>query len=272
MGMAPYHAAPPMSEVVVAPPPPPSLLGAVPPLPPPPQDPSAALLGGGGVGGVPLPSLGGTTGGYASIAATMPSVGYAPAMPMPPGVGPGMPSVVAPDQAPPRKMCRNWSSTGSCEWGARCQFQHGDGSTPAPPMASGGYPGSNFRKTPCKFFFSPGGCPQGDRCTYKHNDNTLGPSPAVGTGPPPAGTNRPQGLCPTYYQTGTCDLKGCPYLHSNASAPLSLSTSVCPPATGYAATARPGGFGPGSKKNIPCKYGSMQACPFKERCHYSHSS
>lgn len=68
------------------------------------------------------------------------------------------------------ELCRTWAEIGSCRYGARCQFAHGQAELRAvvrPPK---------YKTQPCRTYSLTGKCPYGARCNFIHDgedDETL---------------------------------------------------------------------------------------------------
>ncbi|XP_042750697.1 mRNA decay activator protein ZFP36-like [Lagopus leucura] len=86
---------------------------------------------------------------------------------------------LSPPSSPPSplyktELCRPFTATGRCRYGARCQFAHG------PEELRGLRRHPKYRTQPCSTFQRCGTCPYGSRCHFLH-----GPAPAEGnTGSP----------------------------------------------------------------------------------------
>ncbi|KAE9401538.1 hypothetical protein BT96DRAFT_817808 [Gymnopus androsaceus JB14] len=61
------------------------------------------------------------------------------------------------------ELCVNWEYRGSCRYGAKCQFAHGEEEL---RMATRH---SKYKTETCRNFWLPGGsCPYGKRCRFIH--------------------------------------------------------------------------------------------------------
>jgi len=109
-------------------------------------------------------------------------------------------------------ICRNWSRTGTCSFGARCHFAHYDAQnarpgspnsnvsfgapsqvvpTPLQLNSTGGAPSNQSNKHICRNWATTGSCKFGDRCHFSHSQPTSShqnfgpPSPNSASTPPP---------------------------------------------------------------------------------------
>lgn len=63
------------------------------------------------------------------------------------------------------EICRTFEETGSCKYGAKCQFAHAlDELRPAPKHP-------RYKTEVCKTFWEKGTCPYGKRCCFIHNES-----------------------------------------------------------------------------------------------------
>jgi len=79
------------------------------------------------------------------------------------------------------ELCRSFEETGSCRYGAKCQFAHGKGEL-RPILRH-----PKYKTEICKTFFSSGSCPYGKRCRFIHSTLPLAnesASPVRGNGAP----------------------------------------------------------------------------------------
>ncbi|XP_029964647.1 mRNA decay activator protein ZFP36 [Salarias fasciatus] len=98
-----------------------------------------------------------------------PSGGPAPAVAPPPGFPP---SSTLPAQVPPMlssnryktELCRGFQETGSCKYGSKCQFAHGEAEL------RGLYRHPKYKTEPCRTFYNFGYCPYGSRCHFIHEE------------------------------------------------------------------------------------------------------
>ncbi|XP_062996373.1 mRNA decay activator protein ZFP36-like [Elgaria multicarinata webbii] len=87
------------------------------------------------------------------------------ALPAPP---PGFPPLQQSPQAPPpssrykTELCRTFSETGKCKYGAKCQFAHGAGEL----RTVSRHP--KYKTELCHKFYIHGECPYGSRCHFIH--------------------------------------------------------------------------------------------------------
>jgi hypothetical protein len=62
-------------------------------------------------------------------------------------------------------MCKNWDTTGTCKFGDRCSFAHGNHE-----LKGKSHLHSNYKTKPCKKYFLKGYCSYGHRCQYLHRE------------------------------------------------------------------------------------------------------
>uniref|UniRef100_A0A8D0H3H1 mRNA decay activator protein ZFP36 n=1 Tax=Sphenodon punctatus TaxID=8508 RepID=A0A8D0H3H1_SPHPU len=98
------------------------------------------------------------------------------ALPPPP---PGFPPLKLAPQAPPSlssryktELCRTFSETGKCKYGAKCQFAHGR----AELRALSRHP--KYKTELCHKFYLYGECPYGSRCHFIHYPEEQGLAPS----------------------------------------------------------------------------------------------
>ncbi|KAM3616011.1 uncharacterized protein V6R79_010796 [Siganus canaliculatus] len=95
----------------------------------------------------------------------------------PPGFPPSatLQAQVQPMASPNRyktELCRGFQETGSCKYGSKCQFAHGEAEL------RGLYRHPKYKTEPCRTFYNFGYCPYGSRCHFIHEDkNSSGPLP-----------------------------------------------------------------------------------------------
>ncbi|KAH9487095.1 mRNA decay activator protein ZFP36 [Psilocybe cubensis] len=70
------------------------------------------------------------------------------------------------------ELCRSWEEKGSCRYGAKCQFAHGEEEL----RRVSRHP--KYKTEICKTFWVSGSCPYGKRCCFIHTELT--PAPAAG--------------------------------------------------------------------------------------------
>ena len=61
------------------------------------------------------------------------------------------------------ELCKTYNQFGSCKYGNKCHFAHGEEEL-LPKMTS-----SYYKNTTCKTFIEKGFCLYGERCNFKHN-------------------------------------------------------------------------------------------------------
>ncbi|XP_061638405.1 mRNA decay activator protein ZFP36 [Phyllopteryx taeniolatus] len=86
---------------------------------------------------------------------------------------PGFPPAAnLPAQVPPMlssnryktELCRGFQETGSCKYGSKCQFAHGEAEL------RGMYRHPKYKTEPCRTFYNFGYCPYGSRCHFIHEE------------------------------------------------------------------------------------------------------
>ncbi|ORY80740.1 hypothetical protein BCR35DRAFT_245461, partial [Leucosporidium creatinivorum] len=60
------------------------------------------------------------------------------------------------------ELCRSWEEKGSCRYGAKCQFAHGQHEV----REVARHP--KFKSEVCRTFWLHGSCPYGRRCCFIH--------------------------------------------------------------------------------------------------------
>lgn len=86
------------------------------------------------------------------------------------------PSSNLPAQIPPMlssnryktELCRGFQETGSCKYGNKCQFAHGEAEL------RGLYRHPKYKTEPCRTFYNFGYCPYGSRCHFIHEEKISG--------------------------------------------------------------------------------------------------
>ncbi|XP_008289177.1 tristetraprolin [Stegastes partitus] len=86
------------------------------------------------------------------------------------------PSASLPAQVPPMlssnryktELCRGFQETGSCKYGSKCQFAHGEAEL------RGLYRHPKYKTEPCRTFYNFGYCPYGSRCHFIHEEKLSG--------------------------------------------------------------------------------------------------
>lgn len=100
-------------------------------------------------------------------------LGAATTVAPPPGFPP---SSALPAQVPPMlssnryktELCRGFQETGSCKYGSKCQFAHGEAEL------RGLYRHPKYKTEPCRTFYNFGYCPYGSRCHFIHEEKVSG--------------------------------------------------------------------------------------------------
>lgn len=62
------------------------------------------------------------------------------------------------------ELCQQYSSKGSCPYGSKCQFAHGENELKSPKRPS------NWKTKPCINWSKFGNCRYGKRCCFRHGD------------------------------------------------------------------------------------------------------
>ncbi|XP_038548750.1 mRNA decay activator protein ZFP36 [Micropterus salmoides] len=92
-----------------------------------------------------------------------PPPGFPPSSALPPQVQP----MVSPNRYK-TELCRGFQETGSCKYGSKCQFAHGEAEL------RGLYRHPKYKTEPCRTFYNFGYCPYGSRCHFIHEDKISG--------------------------------------------------------------------------------------------------
>ncbi|XP_034556740.1 mRNA decay activator protein ZFP36 [Notolabrus celidotus] len=66
------------------------------------------------------------------------------------------------------ELCRGFQETGSCKYGSKCQFAHGEAEL------RGLYRHPKYKTEPCRTFYNFGYCPYGSRCHFIHEGMVSG--------------------------------------------------------------------------------------------------
>ncbi|KAL7825102.1 hypothetical protein AOLI_G00323090 [Acnodon oligacanthus] len=85
----------------------------------------------------------------------------APEVPPPPGFPPLAP---APSNRYKTELCRSYQEHGSCKYGGKCQFAHGEAEL------RGLYRHPKYKTEACRTFYNFGYCPYGARCHFIHEE------------------------------------------------------------------------------------------------------
>ncbi|XP_062996631.1 mRNA decay activator protein ZFP36L2-like [Elgaria multicarinata webbii] len=89
------------------------------------------------------------------------------------------------------ELCRTFEESGTCKYGAKCQYAHGTGEL----RALNRHP--KYKTEPCRTFHTSGICPYGARCHFVHNADERRPPP-------------PRNLQPLRHGSGGSPLEGPP--------------------------------------------------------------
>ncbi|XP_056139572.1 mRNA decay activator protein ZFP36-like [Lampris incognitus] len=66
------------------------------------------------------------------------------------------------------ELCRGYQESGSCKYGSKCQFAHGEAEL------RGLYRHPKYKTEPCRTFYNFGYCPYGTRCHFIHEEKPSG--------------------------------------------------------------------------------------------------
>ncbi|OAX44883.1 hypothetical protein K503DRAFT_11040 [Rhizopogon vinicolor AM-OR11-026] len=81
------------------------------------------------------------------------------------------------------ELCRSWEEKGSCRYGAKCQFAHGEEEL----RNVARHP--KYKTEICRTFWVSGACPYGKRCCFIHTELPVsGIAPGADGAPPPSAT------------------------------------------------------------------------------------
>ncbi|XP_058490839.1 mRNA decay activator protein ZFP36 [Solea solea] len=69
------------------------------------------------------------------------------------------------------ELCRGFQETGSCKYGSKCQFAHGEAEL------RGVYRHPKYKTEPCRTFYNFGYCPYGSRCHFIHEEKISDDAP-----------------------------------------------------------------------------------------------
>ncbi|KAM9732585.1 uncharacterized protein ACNS7B_014959 [Menidia menidia] len=92
-----------------------------------------------------------------------PPPGFPPSSNLPPQVPPALSS-----NRYKTELCRGFQETGSCKYGSKCQFAHGEAEL------RGLYRHPKYKTEPCRTFYNFGYCPYGSRCHFIHEEKICG--------------------------------------------------------------------------------------------------
>ena len=139
--------------------------------------------------GMPDPAM---AAALANAVATLPPAAFHAALQgfagygVPGATNPANPSTVGGPSANNRKLglykselCRSWSETGSCRYGPKCQFAHGEDEL----RKVARHP--KYKTEICRTFWVSGSCPYGKRCCFIHTEVPGGAGAKDGDAPTP---------------------------------------------------------------------------------------
>lgn len=86
------------------------------------------------------------------------------ALPPPPGFPPLTPQTSPPSNRYKTELCRSFQENGSCNYGSKCQFAHGEAEL------RGLYRHPKYKTEACRTFYNFGYCPYGTRCHFIHEE------------------------------------------------------------------------------------------------------
>uniref|UniRef100_A0A4W5LRL9 mRNA decay activator protein ZFP36 n=1 Tax=Hucho hucho TaxID=62062 RepID=A0A4W5LRL9_9TELE len=85
-------------------------------------------------------------------------------VPPPPGFPPLNNQTPLPSNRYKTELCRSFQENGSCKYGSKCQFAHGE------PELRGLYRHPKYKTEACRTFYNFGYCPYGARCHFIHEE------------------------------------------------------------------------------------------------------
>jgi len=164
-------------------------------------------------------------------------------------------------------LCKNYQESGLCEFGARCQFAHGQ--LELRTLAQN-YLQLNpqYKTTPCSHYTEHGTCPQGHNCQFSHGVQELRQVVVDRVTPIPVKTT----LCKVWLQTGVCRNRAtCGAAHGQNE--LSHGGGGGDVGGGYKPQpGRPSGDGSSGYKTQPCRnMKDTGHCSYGTRCQFAHS-
>lgn len=101
----------------------------------------------------------------APASAVPPPPGFPPSSTLPPQV-----QTMVSTNRYKTELCRGFQETGTCKYGSKCQFAHGEAEL------RGLYRHPKYKTEPCRTFYNFGYCPYGSRCHFIHEDKVSGGS------------------------------------------------------------------------------------------------
>ncbi|KAH9947706.1 hypothetical protein B0H21DRAFT_317936 [Amylocystis lapponica] len=139
------------------------------------------------------------------------------------------------------ELCRSWEEKGSCRYGAKCQFAHGEEEL----RKVSRHP--KYKTEICRTFWVSGSCPYGKRCCFIHTELPASGAPPGADGAPPP--TIPDGRARSSSTNSDPNDVSNSSLLARISAKRtqegtinsgSGSVSTTPPSTGYQINGRPG--------------------------------
>jgi len=163
-------------------------------------------------------------------------------------------------------LCKNYQDSGRCEFGARCQFAHGQ--LELRTLAQN-YLQLNpqYKTTLCSHYTEHGTCPQGHNCQFSHGRQELRQS-VVDRAPP-----MKSALCKIWLQTGVCRNRAmCGAAHGQNELGRTLVGAGGENGGGSGYKQQPVRSGEGNYKTQPCRnMKDTGRCSYGERCQFAHS-
>lgn len=107
-----------------------------------------------------------------------------------------------------RELCNTWTETGTCPYGQRCQYAHGE----AELRVEDADKPSAYKTVRCRNFWEKGSCPYGKRCRFVHDE-------AIGFDDDKAKQVKRHPkyktkICTTFTETGRCPYGDkCAFIH-----------------------------------------------------------
>uniref|UniRef100_A0A672Z4L2 mRNA decay activator protein ZFP36 n=1 Tax=Sphaeramia orbicularis TaxID=375764 RepID=A0A672Z4L2_9TELE len=125
------------------------------------------------------------------------------------------------------ELCRGFQETGSCKYGSKCQFAHGE------DELRGLYRHPKYKTEPCRTFYNFGYCPYGSRCHFIHEEKISGGPLPTGKFQSPRQTapTVTSGQNPRHQLRQSVSFAG--FLGSRSSPPPSFPASLIDPNLGF---------------------------------------
>ncbi|KAJ8280925.1 hypothetical protein GJAV_G00061090 [Gymnothorax javanicus] len=139
-------------------------------------------------------------------------------VPPPPGFPPLSNSTAVPSNRYKTELCRSFQENGSCKYGSKCQFAHGESEL------RGLYRHPKYKTEACRTFYNFGYCPYGARCHFIHEEKL--PLQQHNQAP---GTSQPRLLRQSVSFAGFLGSRSSPPPTVNDTLGFSRAPSVSPP-------------------------------------------